>query len=91
MHGAKGMLRAENMLENTVELATEAGFRRAPAQPFFLERYEAAYTAEMAHFLAGVLAGGPIKPTIHDGLRAQMLADAAATSLRTGQPVTLPD
>ncbi len=89
VHGAKGMLRAENVLENTVEIATEAGFRRAPTQHFFLERYEAAYQSEMEHFVEAVEGGKPLSPTIEDGLKAQQIADAAALSLNTGQPVTL--
>lgn len=89
VHGAKGMLRAENMLENTVEAATESGFRRAPTQHFFLERYEAAYRAEMVHFVEAINAGTVPSPTIVDGLKAQLIADAAALSLSTGQPVSL--
>lgn len=87
VHGARGLLRAENQLETSVEVATGAGFRRAPARNFFLERYESAYLAEMCHFVDSVLAGKPPKPGIDDGLRAQMLADAAAKSLETGLPV----
>lgn len=89
VHGAKGMLRAENMLETTVELATEAGFRKAPAQHFFLERYAAAYRAEMAHFVEAVSQNLKPSPGIADGLRAQILADAAAKSLVDGGPVTV--
>jgi len=89
VHGARGMLRAENVLETTVEVATEAGFKRSPTMHFFLERYEAAYRAEMAHFVAAVRDGAPVSPTIEDGLQAQLLADAASQSLETGLPVTL--
>lgn len=89
VHGARGMLRAENVLENNVEVATESGFRRAPAQHFFLERYETAYRAELAHFVEAVQNGTPPTPGIHDGLGAQLLADAAAQSLATGLPVQL--
>jgi len=88
-HGAKGMLRAENQLETTLELATGAGFTRAPAQHFFLERYAAAYLAEMRAFVAAVSSGAAPEPGIADGLRAQMLADAATRSRETGQPVAL--
>lgn len=89
VHGAKGMLRAANILENSVESAGGTGFTRAPAQHFFLERYEAAYRAEMQHFIECLHAGKSPSPSIHDGLRAQMLADAAAQSLQTGLPVQL--
>ncbi|MEM9787392.1 MAG: Gfo/Idh/MocA family oxidoreductase, partial [Pseudomonadota bacterium] len=89
VHGAKGMLRAENVLENTVEAATDTGFNRAPTMHFFLERYELAYINEIAHFVQALEAGEAPTPTIHDGLRAQVLADAAAKSLETGQPVNV--
>jgi len=86
VHGAKGLLRVGNVFEDTLEIATGGGFCRAPAQHFFLERYAAAYLAEMAHFVEAVESGLPPKPGIGDGLHAQMLADAATRSLRTGQP-----
>jgi myo-inositol 2-dehydrogenase/D-chiro-inositol 1-dehydrogenase len=89
VHGSKGMLRGENVLENHVEIATETGFTRAPTLGFFLERYEAAYLAEMAHFIDAVQNGTPAAPTITDGLKAQLLADAAAQSLKTGLPVAV--
>ncbi len=89
VHGAKGMLRAENHLENTVEVATEAGYRRAPTLNFFLERYESAYRREMEHFVGCLNDGTAVTPTIHDGLKAQMLADAATVSCQTGKPVAV--
>jgi len=89
VHGSKGMLRAENILENSVEVATGQGYSRAPTLNFFLERYEAAYLAEITHFVSAFNANETPSPNINDGLRAQMLADAAAKSLETGQPVHL--
>jgi myo-inositol 2-dehydrogenase/D-chiro-inositol 1-dehydrogenase len=89
VHGALGMLRAGNIMENTVESATGAGFRSAPTKHFFLERYAEAYRIELAHFAEAVANGTAVTPNIVDGLRAQMLADAAATSLATGQPVAV--
>lgn len=89
VHGAKGMLRAENILENSVEVATADGFRRAPTMNFFLERYEAAYAAEMKAFINFVNTGTAPNPSIEDGLRAQIMADAATHSQQTGLPVTL--
>ena len=89
VHGERGMLRAENQLETTVELASASGFARAPAQHFFLERYEAAYLAEMTHFVDAVTGGTDPDPGILDGLQAQILADAATRARETGQPVDL--
>lgn len=89
VHGAKGMLRAGNVMENTVELANASGFRGAPTRHFFLERYSEAYRLELTHFVEAVAAGSAISPDITDGLTAQLLADAAAESLATGKPVSL--
>jgi len=86
VHGSAGMLRAENMLEHSVELATGQGFRSAATQPFFLERYAAAYRAEMVHFVDCITRDVQMTPTGEDGLRAQILADAADASARDGQP-----
>ena len=91
VHGSRGMLRAANMLENTVEVATASGFAQAPTVNFFLERYEAAYLAEMHHFVEAMNNGTHPSPSIHDGLKAQLLADAASESWQTGtvRPVAL--
>ncbi|UTH49567.1 inositol 2-dehydrogenase [Loktanella salsilacus] len=89
VHGAAGLLRAQNVLEDTVEVGNAAGFRRAPTMNFFLERYERAYLAEMAHFVAAVTAGTPLSSTITDGLQAQLMADAATLSLAEGRPITI--
>ncbi|MCK0149817.1 inositol 2-dehydrogenase [Marivita sp. S6314] len=89
VHGSKGMLRAANVHENTVEAATQSGFKTAPVMHFFLERYESAYRAELAHFVDCLTSSTPMTPSITDGLKAQQLADAATLSCKTGQPVTL--
>ncbi|MEM1372827.1 MAG: inositol 2-dehydrogenase [Pseudomonadota bacterium] len=84
VHGSRAMGRADNLLETSVEIAGAGGFARAPAQHFFLERYAAAYAAEMAHFVERVTRGVALKPDGEDGLRAQLLADAADASCRDG-------
>ncbi|MEN5081637.1 inositol 2-dehydrogenase [Bosea sp. TWI1241] len=89
VHGAGGMLRAGNIHETTVESATGAGFRADPVQNFFLERYAAAYRAELDAFVTAVRDGTPPRPSGQDGLKAQMLADAATESWRTGKPVAI--
>ncbi|MEM5492018.1 inositol 2-dehydrogenase [Hoeflea sp. AS16] len=89
VHGSLGLLKANNVPENNVEIATGAGVCAAPAQHFFLERYAGAYRAEMMHFIECLTAGTVPSPGIRDGLAAQLIADAAATSLETGIPVDL--
>lgn len=89
VHGARGMLKAANALEHLVEHAGAEGFTSAPNKHFFLERYEAAYRAEMVAFIDAITSGKPASPGIADGVAAQRLADAAATSHSTGAPVKL--
>ncbi|SFI79828.1 myo-inositol 2-dehydrogenase / D-chiro-inositol 1-dehydrogenase [Bosea sp. OK403] len=89
VHGSKGMLRAGNIHETTVESATVAGFRADPVQNFFLERYAAAYRAELEAFIAACRGGTAARPSGLDGLKAQILADAATESARTGKPVAV--
>jgi myo-inositol 2-dehydrogenase/D-chiro-inositol 1-dehydrogenase len=87
VHGAKGMIRAGNVHETTVEFATAAGFRADPVQNFFLERYAAAYRDELNAFIDAVTNGTAPSPSGEDGLKAQILADAATESAQTGKPV----
>jgi myo-inositol 2-dehydrogenase/D-chiro-inositol 1-dehydrogenase len=89
VHGSKGMLRAGNIHETTVEVATAAGFRADPVQNFFLERYAAAYRAELDAFIAACSGGKMPTPSGLDGLKAQILADAATESARSGKPVSV--
>ncbi len=86
-HGSKGLLRAGNMTQTTVESATATGFTTDPVLPFFLERYAAAYRAELDAFIACLVENTPAYPDGTDGLKSLILADAAAESVKTGLPV----
>jgi len=87
VHGSTGMLRAGNVHASTVEVANKSGFTADPALNFFLERYAAAYQAELMAFIAAVQGGKKPTPSGEDGLMAQRLADAATQSQQSGQPV----
>lgn len=89
VHGSKGMIRAGNVHNSTVEVATAAGFRTDPVQNFFLERYASAYRIELETFIAAVEKGEAPAPSGEDGLRAQVLADAATEACTTGKAVRL--
>jgi len=83
------MLRAGNIHETTVEVANKGGFTADPVQNFFLERYAAAYRAELMAFIEAMRSGKKPAPSGEDGLMAQRLADAATQSHQTGQTVKL--
>jgi myo-inositol 2-dehydrogenase / D-chiro-inositol 1-dehydrogenase len=88
-HGAAGMLRAGNARASTVERAGAEGFTVDPALPFFLERYAAAYRAELEAFVAAIEAGVRPVPGGTDGLASLVLADAATESAASGKPVRI--
>jgi myo-inositol 2-dehydrogenase / D-chiro-inositol 1-dehydrogenase len=87
VHGSAGLLAAGNRHATTVTFADGRGYGTDPALPFFLERYAEAYRTELDAFVVSVLDGTPVSPTGEDGLRAQVLADAATESAKSGQAV----
>jgi myo-inositol 2-dehydrogenase/D-chiro-inositol 1-dehydrogenase len=89
VHGSKGMLRAGNVHETTLDFASENGFNADPVQNFFLERYAAAYRLELDAFIKTVKSGGTPRPDGTDGLRAQILSDAATQSAREKRRVEI--
>ena len=89
VYGAKGMLRAGNVHNTTVEVANAEGFHEDPVLNFFTERYGQAYANEVLTFIDAVTNNKPVAPSGHDGLQAQKLADAATESWTTGKPVNV--
>ncbi|MBN8713805.1 MAG: inositol 2-dehydrogenase [Xanthomonadales bacterium] len=87
-YASGGMVRADNVLESTTQVWSQAGIASDPLQNFFLDRYAEAYRAEMAHF-ADMLDGAPAAIGYADGLAALALAEAATTSAKTGAIVHL--
>lgn len=89
--GELGMLNAENLLPTGVRFSgadrTEAA---SPYLNFFLERYVAAYRAELAQFVSVVEGEAAPVPGFDDGREALVLADAANESIRTGRAIRLP-
>lgn len=88
-YGAKGLLKADNVLESTVAHWGADGPQLDAFQNFFLDRYAEAYRAEVDHF-ADILAG-KAEPLVgfDDAVKALELAEAAAKSVATGQAVRL--
>jgi myo-inositol 2-dehydrogenase/D-chiro-inositol 1-dehydrogenase len=85
--GSGGMVAAGNLAGDTVHVATEAGLTGTPILPGFLQRYEAAYRAEMDHFAKVVHGLGEPAVGYEAGLQALALAEACDLSVRTGRPV----
>ena len=80
--GSKGMLQAGNHRPTEVVLWSSGAITADKPEHFFLERYRAAYAAEMAHFFDVVAGRAAPRTSIDDGVAALALAEAATTSWR---------
>jgi myo-inositol 2-dehydrogenase/D-chiro-inositol 1-dehydrogenase len=87
-YASAGMVRADNVLESTVQTWSEGGAAADRFQNFFLDRYAEAYRREMDHF-ADILDGATPSVGYADGVAALALAEAAAESVRTGEVIRL--
>jgi myo-inositol 2-dehydrogenase/D-chiro-inositol 1-dehydrogenase len=84
-----GLVAAGNQRPSEVTQMDAQGVKTDNPEPFFLERYRAAYRLEIEHFFAQLHSGGAFRTTVHDGVAAQKLADAAALSFEQGRAVQL--
>lgn len=88
--GSGGALEVTNQRSSSVRLHDATGTERSGLfLPFFLERYQRAYAAELDAFVTATLAGVPQSPSLADGRAALSLAEAAATSAQTGATVAV--
>jgi len=88
--GSGGMAISENVRENSATFHG-AGFtgRGAPLLDFFIERYAAAFAAEISAFVAAIEAGTAPEVGFEDGRLALVLAEAALASATEGRIVTV--
>ena len=88
--GETGMLTHDNLRPTTMRLTTaDMTDAQQPLLNFFLERYTAAYRAEMEAFVAALADGTALPTTAADGVQALRLAEAALDSVRSGRTVSL--
>ncbi|MGS4945573.1 inositol 2-dehydrogenase [Meridianimarinicoccus sp. RP-17] len=88
--GADGMVRSNNHRPSEVSRhGDQATAARTPLLHFFIERYAAAYEAEIRDFIDMLAAGGRPSVTFDDGHRALLLSEAALQSYRENRPVTV--
>ncbi|GAB2610256.1 inositol 2-dehydrogenase [Pseudactinotalea suaedae] len=90
--GSAGALEVTNQRSSSVRLHNADGTEQSgPFLPFFLERYQRAYAAELDTFVEAAVTGAAQSPSIADGRAALALAEAAGSSARTGTTITLED
>ncbi len=87
--GSAGVLKLNNRLEDQIELWNQQGYRKANPLYFFLERYAAAYRAEVNEFIDRLIDGEPFSVGYADTLQATKIAIAAKESLRLNKVVTI--
>jgi myo-inositol 2-dehydrogenase/D-chiro-inositol 1-dehydrogenase len=87
--GAKGMLRAENLVPTTLERSGAEATCVDNPWPNFQTRYAAAYAAELSSFIRSVGRGEPPEVGPEDSRQVLLLAEAALKSSRTGKPVKI--
>jgi len=87
--GSTGLLQCGNHTPSEVVKWDARGVQTDKPEAFFLQRYAAAYRLEIEHFFACLQSGEPFKATVHDGVMAQQLADAAAASALSGAAIQL--
>lgn len=83
--GSEGMLQAGNVRATEVSAWNARSISADLPEAFFLERYRAAYAAEMNHFLDALRDGTPVRTSIDDGIKALALAELATQSWREGR------
>ena len=82
LFGSKGMVVSDNRRENHVTKHVSGATNvSAPLLHFFVERYEAAFNAEIDSFVDAVEGGAAVEVGFEDGRRALILADAAFLSV----------
>lgn len=90
LHGDGGSLQMDNQRPTSLRVNTSDGSStQDPYLDFFLTRYAAAYRAELTAFIDAINSGSDVSPSVHDGVEALVLAEAAAESARTGRTVKL--
>jgi myo-inositol 2-dehydrogenase/D-chiro-inositol 1-dehydrogenase len=84
--GSLGAVQAENHTPTQMKLSTADRVTLDKPLFFFLERYQAAFPAELQAFVHAIRHDTPPPVSGNDGLAPVLIALAAKESLRTGQP-----
>ena len=84
--GDAGALRVGYLRETPLSVMTKNSVTHDTV-PDFMQRFAAAYTAQLRNFAQNVLLGRPAPVTIDDGIEAMRVALAARQALESGRPV----
>lgn len=86
--GTEGTVRIGYLRETPILLMTQNSVAHDTV-PYFMERFERAYTLQLQNFAQNVLQERAAPVTARDGVEALRVALAATAACRTGQPVSV--
>ena len=89
VYGALGLLQWAPGHERQVAHATRSGVTLSRAEPAPTYFRQETFAAALDAFIRSVKAGEAVAPSLADGLRAQIIADAATQSLASNRPVAI--
>jgi myo-inositol 2-dehydrogenase/D-chiro-inositol 1-dehydrogenase len=90
VYGALGLLQWDPSYERQVIThATHSGVTLSRAEPDPTYIRQETFAAALDAFIRSVKAGETVTPSLADGLRAQIIADAATESLASNRPVAI--
>ncbi|GIV75794.1 MAG: inositol 2-dehydrogenase [Litorilinea sp.] len=85
--GSKGMAQSQRKPTREVALYTQAGVMSDGLHPGWFERLEPTFRLALDAFISALEGEPTAYPTLWDGLRAQLIAEAAVESLHAQRPV----
>jgi len=85
--GSKGMIESRRQRARGVSRYFGEKIIEDGLHPGWFERIEQSYYQALDVFFEAIAQGTPPSPSLEDGLKAQLLADKATESLKTGRPV----
>jgi myo-inositol 2-dehydrogenase / D-chiro-inositol 1-dehydrogenase len=87
--GSEGMVESTRQNSRGLVLYKGRQILKDGLHPGWFERIEQSYYDAIDAFLKSVEQGRPPSPSLEDGLRAQLIADTATESIKTGQPINI--
>ena len=89
VYGALGLLQWDPDQAGQIAHAAGAGVTLSGTAPETTYLRQETFAAALDAFIRGVKSGEPVAPSLADGLRAQIIADAATESLASNRPVAI--
>ena len=87
--GSEGLVESQRQSFRGVSLYKGQQIFKDGLHPGWFERIEQSYYEAIDAFFRSIEKGTPPSPSLEDGLKAQLIADKATESLKTGQPVRI--